>query len=242
MTDDQPPAKRTVELSTGHEVRLPLSTTATMTGGLFTASVDAACQMVPDGLVPARVTPARTLLLLLSVEYQRIDRNQLTPYGEFGVFIPAVPDDNRATLLAALTGGLGGYTWQLPVTSEPARALGDIWQFPKTVASVAFERKDIRRQTTLAVDGQRVLQLDVPRSRTVPLRLTAQSYTDGDGTVRRVPVRVAGHGGLTPSRSRVDLGDHAWADQLRVLGVGPTSLASIAFEGEFMIYPPERLE
>ena len=47
-------SEHTYELSTGQEVTIPLSTSATMVGGLYTASVDAAQHLCPDGLVPVR--------------------------------------------------------------------------------------------------------------------------------------------------------------------------------------------
>lgn len=239
MTDETP---RTVELSTGHEVTLPLSTTATMVGAVFTAAVDAARPLLPDALAPVRITPARTAVLLLGVEYHRIDRGQLAPYDEFGIFVPAIPADG-AGALSALTGGLGGYTWQLPVTTEPARALGDVWGHPKRVADIEFSDRGGQRRATLTADGEHVLTLDVNRPRTVPTTFGSRSYTDSDGTVRRVPVRVDGEGGvgLRGSADTLTLGEHTWADQLRVLGVGNRPLCHVSFEGEFVIDPPELL-
>jgi hypothetical protein len=241
MTGEDAPTERTIKISSGHEVRLPLSTTAAMTGGLFTVSADAAAQLLPSELVPVRVTPARTLVLLLTVEYRRVDRNQFDPYDEVGVFVPAVPD-GIGTIRAIRDGYLGGYTWQLPVTTEPARALGECWQFPKTVADITVEDGGGRRRTTLVVDGERVFTLAVGPPRTVPVGLSTRSYTDGDGIVRRIPVGIDGHGGAVPGNSHIDLGTHPWADQLRVLGVGSDGLCGLSFDGEFVVYPPERLE
>lgn len=240
MTDDSP-AERTVELASGHEVRLPLSTTATMTGALFVASADAAERLVPPALTPVRVTPARTLVLLLTVEYRRVDRNQFDPYDEVGIFVPVVPEGIGLSR-AILDGRLGGYTWQLPVTTEPARALGECWQFPKRVADITVTDGGDRRRTTLTVDGERVITSEIRRPRTVPVRLSTRSYTDGDGTVRQVPVGIDGRGGVALGSSHVDLGAHAWADQLRVLGVDSGGLCAIAFDGEFVVYPSERLD
>jgi len=234
---------RAVEISTGQTVRLPLSTTATMAGAVFSVAADAAAHLVPDRLEPLSVTPARTALLLVSVEYHRIDRNQLTPYDEFGMFLPVVPA-SASGWLSALRGGLGGYTWQLPVTTEPARALGDIWGFPKTVADIDLADDGRRRRTTVAVDGQRVLSLDVKRPRAVPVSYAARSYTDGGEAVHAVPVRVDGTGSVAPgyNSGAVELGDHPWADQLRVLGVESIPLAVCAFEGEFVIDEPDSVE
>jgi hypothetical protein len=130
------------------------------------------------------------------------------------------------------------------VTTDPARALGELWQYPKTVGTVTFDNDESRRESTVSVDGQRVLTLAVGRPRTIPVELSARSYTDGDGTVRSVPVHVDGDGGLGPGwrSSHLDLGEHPWADQLRVLEVGSRPLLSVSFEGEFVIDPPERLD
>jgi len=231
------------ELSTGQEVTIPLSTSATMVGGLYTASVDAARHLCPDGLAPVRVTPARTLVLLLSVEYHRIDEGQLDPYDEFGIVVLAAPGDRPLSLVRALSRGVGGYTWQLPVTTEPARALGERWGYPKTVADIAVEEDDGRRETTVAVDGRRVLTLTVRQPPTVAASLSAVSFTDGDGTVRREAVHVDGACGVAPGGARVELGEpHPWTETLHVLGVGGRALAAVAFDGEFVIDPPARLE
>jgi hypothetical protein len=234
---------KTVTLSTGHEVTLPLSTTATMVGGVFSAAVDAAEPLCPDGLAPVRVSPARTLVVLLGVDYHRIDENQLEPYDEFGIILPVARGDRPVSLPRALRRDVGGYVWQLPVTTEPARALGDIWQYPKSLAEIGFSDTEDGRRTTLAVDGQQRLTLDTCRPPTVSARLSAVNYTDGDGTVRREAVHLDGKLGVAPFGASVALeGGNHWTDQLRVLGVEGGALATLAFEGEFVIDPPRRLD
>lgn len=234
-------SNRTYEVSTGQVVRLPLSTSARMVGALFSASVDAARHLCPGELAPVRVAPARTLVLLLGVDYRRIDEGQLDPYEEFGIFVLASAADRPLSLPRALRRGVGGYTWQLPVTTEPARALGECWQYPKTVADISVA--DGGRQTTLSVDGRRLLTLTARLPKTVTTAVSARSYTDGDGTVRRGTVHLHGEMGARPWGARVDVaGGHPWTDQLHVLGVGGRALATVAFDGELTIDPPERLD
>jgi hypothetical protein len=235
--------ERAYELSTGHKVTVPLSTTATMVGGLFTASVDAAQHLCPDGLAPVRVTAARTLVLLLGVDYHRIDDGQLDPYEEFGIFVLAAPGEGPMALPRALHRGIGGYTWQLPVTTEPARALGELWGYPKSVADITFTDDGRERQTTLAVDGTQLLSLTVRRPWSIAGAVSAVSFTDGDETVRREEVHADGDIGVAPRGVRVDIDDaHPWTDTLQVLGVGGRGLAAVGFDGEFVIDPPAPLD
>jgi hypothetical protein len=155
----------------------------------------------------------------------------------------AAPGDRPLSLVRALSRGVGGYTWQLPVTTEPGRALGERWGYPKTVADIAIGESDGRRETTVAVDGRRVLTLTVRQPPTVAASLSAVSFTNGDGTVRREAVHVDGACGVAPGGARVEFEEpHPSTETLNVLGVGGRALAAVAFDGEFVIDPPTRLD
>lgn len=235
-------SKRTYELTTGETVTVPLSASASMIGALFSASADAARELCPEGLVPVRVTPARTLVLVLGVEYHRIDEGQIDPYEEFGIVVLATERARPVSIPRALGRGLGGYVWQLPVTTEPARALGDCWQYPKTVADVTVTDCDEGKQATLAVDGRHLVTLTARRPPLIDTAISTRSYTDGDGTVRREAVHVDGRLGATPCGASADIdGGHPWTDQLHVLGVGGRALATVAFDGTVTIDRPRRL-
>lgn len=241
--------ERTVTLSTGHEVVLPLSTDASMVGAAFGASLDGVRDLLPDGLAPVRVTPSRTAATFLCVEYDRIGRGEIDPYREFGVLFAATPGDRTATPLSAVTGELGGYVWTLPVTTEPARALGEVWDYPKLVADVAFEDDGGRRRTTVDIDGERLLSVGIERPRTLRGRIATRSYAVGggaateNGAVVRAPLELRGDLGAAPLSDRASyaLGDHALADRLRALDLGSRTLARFAFDGEFRIAAPERV-
>ncbi|MEF8974418.1 MAG: acetoacetate decarboxylase family protein, partial [Haloarcula sp.] len=117
-----------VRLSTGHEVTLPLVTEATVAGAVLPARYDVAASLLPDGLTPVRATARRAAVVLLCVEYHRIGDDAMAPYDEVAVMIAATPEGWQPPLVPLLTRTAGSYVWSLPVTSEPARALGDeIW-------------------------------------------------------------------------------------------------------------------
>ena len=162
-------------LSTGHRVELPLSTTARVLGVALPASRSGVRSLLPESLRPVRATPTRAAVALLSVAYDRIGGCDIEPYDEFGVVLPAVPADASG---CSAVGHVGGYVDFLPVTTDPARALGvDIWGYPKTVADVTHRDRGATRHTTVTVDGERFVDLSVDRPPAVDTRLSATSYT-----------------------------------------------------------------
>ena len=178
----------------------------------------------------------------MSVDYSRIGRGEIDPYNEVAIMVPAVPEAaGRLPLLSALSGGVGGYVWQLPVTTEPACALGrERWGYPKSVADIEIVEDDEVTRTRLTVDGQRVLSLAVEQPPTRSLSVSLSSYTLRDGDLHRTPNTFAGEIGLRPLSRRVDwsLGDHEWADSLRSVELGSRPLARFGGNCEFTIGPP----
>jgi len=166
------------------------------------------------------------------------------------VLFAAAPDDGTAPVdartaspFSLVTGEGGGYVWTLPVTTEPARALGEVWAYPKTVADIDFEDDGATRRTTVDVGGERLLSVDIRRPRTITGGVTARSYTAGEDGVVREPLALRGDLGAAPLSNRValSLGEHPQADRLRALDLGSRALARFAFDGEFRIAPPERV-
>lgn len=236
----------TTRLSTGHEVSIPLSTRASISGVVLSASATATDSLLPAGLTPVRLTPRRGAVVLMSVDYSRIGRGEIDPYDEVAIMIPAVPDTGRlpfGSAVAALSGGVGGYVWQLPVTTEPACALGrEVWGYPKSVAEIEIHGDEGVRRTTLDVDGQRVLSLAVETPPTRSLELSLSSFTQRDGDLYRTPNTFTGELGARPLGRHADwsFGDHPWADSLRALELGPRGLR---FGGDcaFTIGEPTRV-
>lgn len=230
---DRPPETRT--LSTGHEVTVPLETVAEATGVVLTADADRAADWLPDPLAPLRVAPGRTTVTLLSVDYQRIGDDAMSPYEEFGVIVPATPATaSHRPELTALRSGVGGYVAALPVTTEPACALGrEIWGYPKTVADIAITDRGDSRRTAVGDDRGHVLTLEVPSRPRFSWAVETASYTDERG-LRRQPLRLSGEFGGRPLGGSYSLGRHPLAERLRGLGLG-RPVGAFAFGGRFVI-------
>lgn len=233
-------------LSTGHEVDLPLSTHATMTGAVLSASPEAVRELLPPGLTPIRVTRNRAAVTLLCVDYDRIGHDSgISPYDEFGVLIPAAHDSSRALpYVSVLTRGVSGYVWHLPVTSEPAAALGvDIWGYPKAVADITHDEDGSTRRTAVSIDGQRVIDVTIDRPPMFDWTDTNASYTTKEGRLLREELDVDGTFGVWPYSSGIaySLGDHPRADQLRTLDLSDRALMRFAADTEFVIHEGEQV-
>lgn len=235
-----------VTLSTGHTVELPLSTRATMTGAVLSASREAVRELLPDALTPIRATPSRAAVTFLCVEYDRIGHGSgIEPYDEFGVLLPAV-HDGSSTLpyLSALTRGVGGFVRYLPVTTEPARALGaEIWGYPKAVTEIDHEDDGSTRHTSVEVDGRSLIEIEVDRPPTVEQTRSGVSYTTKDGDVLCERLELDGRIGAWPCSDGVSytLGDHPRARELAELDPGDRALLRFAAETEFVIHEGGRV-
>jgi len=238
-------ARDTAALSTGQTVTMPLATTATITGLVLPANSDAVAGLLPDGLEPARITPSRGLVTVMAVEYHRIGDDALRPYDELAVVLPATPRPSPRPLVPLATGEYGGYVHSLPVTTEPARALGDeVWGFPKTVARISHHDAAGRRTTSVVEDGDHVLTVDIARPRTWPATRETTSYVVREGRLEGLSVRMDGRFGVRPlSRDfEVLIGYHDRSAALRDLDLGDRALAQFAFEGEVTYSAGEPVE
>jgi hypothetical protein len=233
-------------LSTGHRVELPLSTHATMTGAVLSASPVAVRELLPAGLAPIRATRNRAAVTLLCVDYDRIGRDSgITPYDEFGILIPAVHDNSRTLpYVSVLTRGVSGYVWHLPVTSEPAKALGvDIWGYPKEVADITHEDDGSTRRTAVHIDGQQLIDVTVDRPPMFSQTDSGQSYTIKDGSILREELELDGEIGVWPYSSNISytLGDHPRAERLKELDLSERALMRFAADTEFVVQEGEQV-
>ena len=237
------PQPKSVSLSTGQAVALPLDTRAQITGVVLPGDLARARERLPDGLAPVRVAPDRAGLVLLSVDYRRIGDDAMAPYDEVGVFLAATPSGGPVPEFGALRLGLGlgvgAYTVALPVTTEPARALGEVWGYPKTVRDISITRSEGRRRTTVGDADDPDIELDLPFAPRFVGTVGAASFTDGDG-LRRQPLTLRGAFGVHPFAGRVSAGEGRLAELLGDLDPG-RPLASLSFDGRFVIDPNERL-
>lgn len=234
-----------VTLSTGQTLELPVTTEATMTAAIVPADREQAARLLPSGLSPVRAGRGTAAIWLLSVEYHDIDHGALDPYNEFAVVITAThgPSEGIPYLSPLLRNE--GYVWYMPVTTEPARAFGDeIWSFPKVVADVDIEETDGRRRTTVAVDGQHLITLEVERPPTFARDDTLTAYTVQDETLLSIPGELSCEMGMWPYSSGFSytLGDHPKAEELRKLDLGERAFTRFYADGEVTFGPGEPLD
>lgn len=246
-------------LSTGHEVALPLETEARMDALVVSADATACATVLPEGLAPVRVWPGRVAVAFLSVAYDRVGDHALPPYDEFGVFVAASPTETTWSCSVPGFGpvgrGIGGYTVALPVTTEPARALGvEGWGYPKSVADVAVRPLDGARRTTVTDGDDHLATVEVRSTPRLPVSVATASFTHPDARsdarssaersaveaarLRRQPLELSGRAGVRPLAGYLSLGDHPLARRLQGLAPG-RPLASLSFEGVLTIHPNE---
>lgn len=231
-----------VTLSTGQTVSLPLTTQATMTGVVVPAALEAVRELLPAPLSPVRIGPRTGAVAFLSVEYHSVDGGTIEPYNEFGVLIPALRESSRTGVMGWLPGGIGGYVWYLPVTTEPARALGvEIWSYPKVQGEIQITDTGSRRHTTVSVEGERLITIEIERPPSLPVEssVRTESYTVQEGTVLTEPLSFEGVGGVWPLSTQLSytLGTHPRADVLRELSLGNRALVRWDGRGTFSIHP-----
>lgn len=234
-------------LSTGQTVSLPLSTTATMMGVVVPAALEPVRELLPATLSPVRIGLGSAAVAFLSVEYHSVDGGTIEPYNEFGVLVPALRGSSRPGRTGWLPGGVGGYVWYLPVTTEPARALGvEIWGYPKVCGEIEITDTGSRRNTAVSIDGDHLITVEIERPPTLPVETSvrSESYTSHDGTVLTEPLSFEGKIGAWPLSTRLSytLGTHPRADVLRELSLGKRALVRWYGKGTFVIHSGTPIE
>jgi len=234
-------------LSTGQTVEFPVDLEATMLGAVYSAPRAPVDALLPGGVQPIRATPGGdAAVTFLSVEYHDIGVNGIDPYDEFGVIVPATHGATTVPYLSPLTRATSGYVWYLPVTTEPARALGvDVWGFPKVVADITHEDEGSQRRTTVSIDGERFVTMLVDRPPSIHRQDDGYSYSVRDGALLYTPADIDAEIGGWPFTDAVavTLGEHDRAEVLRDLNLGldGRALARIALDGTVRFHPGEPL-
>jgi len=191
-------------LSTGHEITLPLELSFAMGGVVVPARRSRLETILPDTLSSLAVAPGVGCVALVGIQYHRVGRGErdatgLEPYDEFAVIVPAVHGSRTNAPVAQLVGGeIGGYVHWLPVTTEPAVALGrELWGYPKERAGVTVTDgpNGLRVVVTGGRYGDReAVRLEIPRPRLGPRARdwTMTSYTVEDGALLGTTARIGG--------------------------------------------------
>ncbi|WP_433732978.1 acetoacetate decarboxylase family protein [Nocardia sp. CA-129566] len=213
----------------GKEVRMPVRIRLARAFMATYAVSAAAAQRVIDysGLEILRLPGSRAMCTLVFVDY--ID-GDLGPYSEFGVSFmvrhhSAGPATALGDLRALSTGGAGVLIHRLPVDGEFTLAAGrGIWGFPKEIADFDAQHEGRVRRGVLHQNGQMIVDLTIRPGLSVPGRRNGaasfDAYSHIDGITRCTQWQMEPSGmRARPGGAELFLGDHAWADELRSIGL-----------------------
>ncbi|MFX0576773.1 acetoacetate decarboxylase family protein [Nocardia nepalensis] len=218
----------------GKEVRMPVRIRLAHAFMATYAVSAAAAQRVIDysGLEILRLPGGRAMCTLVFVDYVDGD---LGPYNEFGVSFmvrhhTAGPATAFGDLRALATGGAGVFIHRLPVDGEFTLAAGrGIWGFPKEIADFDAQHDGGVRRGALRQNGQLIVDLTVRPGLSIPARRNGASsfdaYSHIDGITRCTQWQMEPSGmRARPGGAELSLGDHAWADELRSIGLPKRAL------------------
>lgn len=214
----------------GRPVTMPcLVRRATSGAATFLVKASAARALLPTPeLDVVELLPGRALASLACIDYQD---NDLGDYHEISVafFVrerrgPAgVPWLGAAVDLARAK--LATFIHRLPVNqSFTCEAGSRIWGFPKVVHEIDFAYTGAAATCAWLADGRRVLALTLPRggARSLP-EAEMTTYTMLGGALHRTRFSTGAEGfGFRFGASggtKLELGDHPIADELRALGL-----------------------
>ncbi|MBW2421144.1 MAG: acetoacetate decarboxylase family protein [Deltaproteobacteria bacterium] len=199
----------------GQTVKIPAIVRDASSGtAMYMVDATAAQELVPDAFEVVEASAGQTQLTIVIVDYRD---NDLGDYDEVGIVFFVRPAGNPDA-------ALGSYIYKLPVNqSFTCEAGRKIWGFPKTVEEIDFNYADDSATCKLAMGGQHVLTLTVPRGGdgSTP-DAAAVGYTLIEGVPHQNEFLRGGEGEQTvPGGAGVslELGDHPLAEELRSLGL-----------------------
>jgi hypothetical protein len=182
----------------------------------FDVDAGAAQAFLPgDAFEVVQSTPGTAQLLVALIDYED---NDLGDYLEVGLTLFVRPRGGPADGSAD-----GTFIVHLPVDQSFTCEAGcTIWGFPKTVQEITADHRRASSTWTLAMDGQLVLRLTVPRGgEDEPPDIAIQTYTYKDGVPHTTPFTQGGRGSSMSFGDGVELelGDHPIAKELAAMGL-----------------------
>ena len=181
---------------------------------LYSVPAAAATGLLPgDAFEVVEVAPGTAQLVIAACDYVR------NPWGDY--------DELNLGFLARPVGAgadvVGSFVYRMPVNQAFTCEAGNrVMGFPKTVEDLAVTYTDATASFRLAMGGQHVLTLTVPRAAPTgdPSRVEATSYSYLDGVPYGTDLSMdMGTGLVDPADVQLDLGDSPVADELRSLGL-----------------------
>ena len=204
-------------------VELPVVVRRAKAGvAFFDVDAGAAQRFLPgEAFEVVETAPGRSQLLIALIDYED---NDLGDYLEVGLTLFVRPRGGPE-------GSDGTFIVHLPVDQSFTCEAGcTIWGFPKTVQEITADHAADRSTWTLAMDGQLVLRVTVPRGGTDEMPdLAIQTYSYKDGVAHTTPFTQGGRGSQTllgPDGVTLELGDHPIAKELVGLGLPAPAVMS----------------
>ena len=200
---------------------------ANVHSAMFSVPADAAQKLIDySGLEVCQYRPGKAVVNLMLARYVDGDLGQ---YNEFGTCVMVNRPGSHARGLRAL-GEAAAFIHHLPVDQEFTLEAGRrIWGFPKIMADFTVREGDAF-SFELSVDGSLIASMEFSRGFPVPTRSRSQvlkTYTFAHGATREVPweMRTSGMRGRIGG-VRLELGDHAYGDELASLGLPKRAMVS----------------
>jgi hypothetical protein len=137
----------------------------------------------PD-MHPVEAFRGRALVAFTAFEYRAPD---IDPYNEFSISFPVTFGKRNipglSSLLMMFRRYFTAYVWQLPVTTERARAAGvELYGYPKFLADITFTTEGGMLACRLSENGRHILTLKGKRLRTSPEKVNRfKTYSVKDG-------------------------------------------------------------
>ena len=218
----------------GRTVEMPVVVRDASAGvATWLVPADEVQRLLPDAFEVATVLPGRTPLAIAAIDYRD---NDLGDYDEVSITCFVRPRGAPrglpwvGTFADLLRSRLGTWIWKLPVNQSFTCEAGcTIWGFPKSVEEIRIHYESDRVRCRLAMDGEHVLTLSLPRGgrRTLP-DTEMTTYTTIEGVPHRTRFVQGGSGvGFRLGGAQLELGPHPIADTLRALGLPARALMTM---------------
>ena len=241
----------TISLPTGTTISLPLEYHDwTMATAAFPVPISQLQRILPNKLSPLRLLPRKGAIVFFSAEYR--DAGPLNAYNEAGIMIPAIHeyDSDRwglspLSLLRLGRSYVKAYVEFLPVSTEEARSLGEVWGYPKEVAEVEINDSNRTRHVSVYLEGEHVFSFEVDHAPTREQSVDLYSYTGHPDDSIRARIETRGDYAIRSVQNRASytLGDHSRANVLHTLDIGERPLSRVYGTGiRSRFYPGTHLE
>jgi len=194
---------------------------AAVASAMFAVPAKAAQALIAySGLEVFSPVASRALCSLAVIRYADGD---LGPYHEFAVaFLVREPGSKKT----------GAFIHWLPVNQSFTLEAGrSIWGFPKVMADIAIDLSSRIKRCLVRLDGREVIELAIKPGAPMPGGAGTpkiDAYSCLDGVTRRTPWTMSPKAvRMRPGGTRIRLGDHPIAQELRELGLdGAHALSS----------------